>query len=56
MKIEDLKTQEQLNLYVVSQQRELLIAFTEWVTTDIYDTKKEIETDVDIYLEAINCG
>tara|TARA_R110000764_G_scaffold7633_1_gene26761 strand:- start:33 stop:281 length:249 start_codon:yes stop_codon:yes gene_type:complete len=46
--LEDFK--KQLTLTDVSQQRELLIAFTEWITIDVYETKNEIERDVDMYL------
>ena len=41
---------KQLRIGIVSQQRELLIAFTEWITIDVYETKNEIERDVDMYL------
>ena len=41
---------KQLNIPVVSNRRELLIAYTKWVTSNVYETSEDIEKDVDVYL------
>ena len=42
--------ERQLRLYNVTHQRELLIAYTKWVTSNVYETSEDIEKDVDVYL------
>ena len=52
----DSPTIEQFLLYGVSQQRELLVAFAEWILSSEEDiTIEMIEKDVDTFL-ATNCG
>lgn len=46
---------EQLRLYNVSQQRELLISFFNWYQDDPKELSNN-ETIVDAYIEEINCG
>lgn len=44
--------EEQLRIGVVSQQRELLLAYEEWLNE--YPTKKEMLKQVDKYLKSVN--
>ena len=46
---------EQLRLYNVSQQRELLISFFNWYQDDPKELSNN-KTIVDAYIEEINCG
>jgi len=58
MKIEDLKTQEQLNLYIVSQQREQLFSFANYVNNNELKEADDNITDYSIkkFLKENNCG
>ena len=45
---------EQLRLYIVSQHRELLLAYEDYLNE--YHTKEDRIKQVDKYLKANNCG
>ena len=56
---DNIKLREQvknLTIHVVSQQRELLKAFSVWLLEHPYSSYSTIDYDIDEFLKAFNCG